>query len=127
MGMKARLKNWWTNFPFGEAAGLAFWNLTILAFLGGAVWMTRAAIDQRGASQCAEMYRVTDPGANTMLFLKDLEQQGLFDPDQDHVQDFAWVYDGGELRLMVALDTGVFSAVACYDQNGATFLDLKAQ
>lgn len=125
--MKARISNWWRSFPLGEAASLAFWNLTIVAFIGGAIWMARGVLTGQNQSQCAEMYRVTDPTTNAVLFLKDLEQQGLYDPKQDAVQDFAWVYDGGELRIMIALNSGVYSAMPCYRQEGATFLDLKVQ
>lgn len=125
--MKARIRNWWMNFPLGEAASLAFWNLTIVAFVGGAIWMARGLLDGQPRAECAEMYRVTDPGTNAVLFLHDLEQQGLFDPQNDIIQDYAWVYDAGELRIMIALDSGVYSAVACYEQDGATFLDLKVQ
>ncbi len=127
IAMKARLIDWWTNFPLGEAASLAFWNLTIVAFIAGAVWMAKGLLDGRPQAQCAEMYRVTDPGTNAVLFLNDLEQQGFFDPSTDTIQDYAWVYDAGELRIMIALDSGVYSAVACYAQDGATFLDLKVQ
>lgn len=125
--MKARLQNWWQNFPLGEAASVLFWNLTIVAFIGGAVWMAHSIQQQQQISPCAELYRVTDPGVNVVLFLQDLEHQGLFDPKNDTVRDYAWVYDGGELRFMVALDSGVYSAVACYSDDGAHFQDMKLQ
>lgn len=125
--MKDQISSWWSNFPLGDAASLAFWNLTILVFIGGAVWMAKGIVERQPEVQCAEMYRVTDPVTNAALFLKDLEKQGLFDPKQNTIKDFAWVYDGGELRIMIALDTGVYSAIACYGQEGASFLDLRVQ
>ncbi len=125
--MKSRLQNWWQDFPLGEAASLLFWNLTIVGFVVGAVWMARRIQTDQQTSTCAELYRVTDPGVNVVLFLQDLEQQGLFDPKSDMVHDYAWVYNGGELRFMVQLDSGVYSAVACYSEDGAHFEDLQQQ
>ena len=89
--------------------------------------MAKGIIEQEQGAQCAEMYRVTDPRVNAVLFLQDLKQEGLFDPERDSIQDFAWVYDRGELRFMVALDTGVYSAVACYQEDGTSFEDLQIQ
>jgi hypothetical protein len=123
--MSARVREWWKDFPLGEAATLAFWNLALVAFLGGAFWLATGVIEGNPASDCAEMYRVTDPQINAILFLEDLEHQGLFDPEQDVIQDFAWVYEAGELRFMVALDSGVYSGVACYTEGEANFTDVQ--
>lgn len=123
--MIARINNWWKEFPLGEAASLAFWNLALIAFLGGAIWLAGGLVKDASVDRCAEMYRVTDPQVNAILFLQNLEERGLFDPEHDVIQDFAWVYVGRELRFMVALDSGVYSGIACYREGKATFLDVE--
>jgi hypothetical protein len=123
--MSARIRDWWREFPLGEAATLAFWNLALVAFLGGAIWIGKGFLENTPTRECAEIYRVTDPQLNAILFLDDLESEGLFDPEQDVIQDFAWVYEGGELRFMVALNSGVYSGVACYTEGEASFTDLQ--
>lgn len=123
--MVARIRNWWKEFPLGEAVSIAFWNFALIAFLGGAFWLASGLLKDASVASCAEMYRVTDPQVNAILFLQDLENRGLFDPDHDVIQDFAWVYAGNELRFMVALDSGVYSGVACYREGEATFMDVE--
>ena len=125
--MKTRVQNWWEKFPLGEAATLAFWNFALIAFLGGAAWMAKGIIEKETTPTCAEYYRVTDPRLNAVLFLENLEKEGLFDPETDEIKDFAWVSDGGKLRFMVALDTGIYSATACYTEKEAIFQDLKVE
>jgi len=125
--MKTKMRNWWENFPLGEAATLAFWNFAIVAFIGGAALMAKGIIDKETAPQCAPYYRVTDPRVNAVLFLQRLQEEGLFNPDTDTIKDFAWVSEGGELRFMVALDTGIYSAVPCYTEDQAIFQDLRVE
>ncbi len=123
--MKNRMRNWWENFPLGEAATLAFWNFVLVGFIGGAAWMAKGIIEKETAPECAAYYRVTDPRVNAVLFLQRLQEEGLFNPDTDTIKDFAWVSEGGELRFMIALDTGVYSAVPCYTEDQAIFQDLR--
>ena len=125
--MKARMRKWWKSIPLGEAATLAFWNFALIAFLGGAAWMAKGIIEKEKGPECADSYRVTDPRINAVLFLQSLEEEGLFDPETDNLKDFAWVSEGGELRFMVALDSGVYSAVACYTEKEAIFKDVKVE
>ena len=125
--MRARFRNWWENFPLGEAASLAFWNFALVAFLGGAAWMTKGIIEKTNGRECATTYRVSDPRVNAVMFLQQLQDEGLFNPETDTVKDFAWVSAGGELRFMVALDTGIYSAVACYTKDQAIFQDLRVE
>lgn len=125
--MNADLQNRWQNLHLGETATLAFWNLALIGFLTGAVFLTKGIIDNNSGPSCADTYRVTDPRLNAVLFLQDLEEQGLFDPENDAIEDFAWVYEGGQLRFMVALDTGIYTAIACYTDGQALFQDLEVQ
>lgn len=125
--MKVGLRTWWENFPLGEAATLAFWNFALVAFLGGGAWMAKGIIEKQKGPECAEYYRVTDPRINAVLFLQLLEEEGMFDPDTDTIRDFAWVAERGELRFMVVLDTGIYSAVACYAEDQTIFKDLRAE
>jgi len=125
--MKSRVRNWWEKFPLGEAATLAFWNFALVAFIGGAAWMAKGIIEKETAPECAAYYRVSDPRVNAVLFLQRLEEEGLFNPDTDTIKDFAWVSAGGELRFMLALDTGVYSAVPCYTEDQAIFQDLREE
>jgi hypothetical protein len=125
--MRSRLRSWWENFPLGEAATLAFWNFALIAFVGGAAWLAKGIIEKEKGPECAEYYRVTDPRINAVLFLERLQEEGLFDPKTDNIKDFAWVSEGGKLRFMVALDTGVYSAIACYTEDQAIFQDLRVE
>lgn len=125
--MREKIQSWSENHSVGEIATLAFWNLTIVAFIGGAAWMAKVVIENNLSPDCAETYRVTDPRLNALLFLQDLEEQGLFNPERDAIQDFAWVYEGGQLRFMVALNTGMYTATACYADGKALFQDLQVQ
>jgi hypothetical protein len=125
--MREIIQNWWANHSVGETATLAFWNLALVAFIGGAAWMAKGIINNYMGPDCAETFRVTDPRLNAVLFLQDLEEQGLFNPEADAIQDFAWVYEGGQLRFMVALDTGMYTATACYTDGKALFQDLQLQ
>lgn len=125
--MRARIRDWWEKGSVRETATLAFWNLALIAFIGGAAWMARGIIANNAGPDCAETYRVTDPRLNAVLFLQDLEDQGLFDPERDAIQDFAWVYESGQLRFMVALDSGRYTATACYADGKALFHDVQIQ
>ena len=125
--MRAKLRNWWENFPLGEAVSLAFWNFAVVVFIAGAALMAKGIIDKESRLECAENYRVTDPRINAVLFLQKLQEEGMFDPETDTVKDFAWVSEGGELRFMVALDTGIYSAIACYMGDQAIFRDLRVE
>lgn len=125
--MRARIQNWLQGTSVGETATLAFWNLALIAFIGGAAWMAKGIIVGDAGPDCAETYRVTDPRLNAVLFLQDLEDQGLFDPERDAIQDFAWILEGGQLRFMMALDSGRYTATACYADGKALFHDLKIQ
>ncbi|MEE9216035.1 MAG: hypothetical protein V3U32_01240 [Anaerolineales bacterium] len=125
--MKEKIQNWSADHSVSETATLVFWNLALVAFIGGAAWMAKGIIENNTGPDCAETFRVTDPRLNAILFLQDLEEQGLFNPEQDAIQDFAWVYDGGQLRFMVALNTGMYTATACYADGKALFQDLQMQ
>jgi hypothetical protein len=125
--MRASIQNWWENHSVGETATIAFWNIALIAFMGGAAWMTKGIIENNLGPECAETYRVTDPRLNAALFLHDLEEQGLFNPERDAIQDFAWVYEAGQLRFMVTLNTGMYTATACYADGKAIFQDLQVQ
>ncbi len=125
--MSEKIQNWWANHSVGETAVLAFWNLALIAFIGGAAWMAKGIIQNYKGPDCAETFRVADATLYAFLFLQDLEEQGLFDPEADAIQDFAWVSDGGQLRFMVALNTGMYTATACYTEGEALFLDLQFQ
>ena len=125
--MKEKIQNWSADHSVSETATLVFWNLALVGFIGGAAWMAKGIIENNTGPDCAETFRVTDPRLNAILFLQDLEEQGLFNPEQDAVQDFAWVYDGGQLRFMVALNTGMYTATACYADGKALFQDLQMQ
>ncbi|TDI83662.1 MAG: hypothetical protein E2O74_06450 [Chloroflexi bacterium] len=122
-----RIWNWWENHSVGETATLAFWNLALVAFIGGAAWTAKVVMENNQSPDCAETYRVTDPRLNAVLFLQDLEDLGLFDPDRDAIEDFAWVYESGQLRFMVALNSGRYTATACYADGKALFHDLQFQ
>ncbi len=89
--------------------------------------MAKGIIAGNADPKCAETYRVTDPRLNAVLFLQDLEEQGLFDPERDAIQDFAWILEGGQLRFMIALDSGRYTATACYADGKALFHDLQIQ
>lgn len=123
--MGERLQNGWLRFLAGDTATIAFWNLAFVAFIGSAGWMAKGVIERQLEPQCAETYRVSDPRLNAVLFLRDLEEEGHFDPELDKLEDFAWVYDGGQLRFMVTFEKGVYSAVACYADGIAEFRDLR--
>lgn len=125
--MKEKIQNWSADHSVSETATLVFWNLALVAFIGGAAWMAKGIIENKTGPDCAETFRVTDPRLNAILFLQDLEEQGLFNPEQDAIQDFAWVYDGGQLRFMVALNTGMYTATTCYADGKALFQDLQMQ
>ncbi len=125
--MRVRIWNWWENHSVGETATLAFWNLALVAFIGGAAWTAKVVMENNQGPDCAETYRVTDPRLNAVLFLQDLEDLGLFDPDRDAIEDFAWVYESGQLRFMVALNSGRYTATACYADGKALFHDLQFQ
>ncbi len=125
--MREKIQNWLENHSVTETATLVFWNLAIVAFLGGVAWMAKVVIENNLGPNCAETYRVTDPRLNAVLFLQDLEEHGLFDPERDAIQDFAWVYEAGQLRFMVALNTGMYTATACYADGKALFQDLQIQ
>ncbi len=125
--MRTDFKSWLENRSFRETATIAFWNLALVAFIGGAAWMAKGIIENNLGPDCAETFRITDPRLNAVLFLQDLEEQGLFNPENDAIQDFAWVYDGGQLRFMVALNTGMYSATACYADGKAVFRDLQVK
>ncbi len=125
--MRVRIWNWWENHSVGETATLAFWNLALVAFIGGAAWTAKVVMENNQSPDCAETYRVTDPRLNAVLFLQDLEDLGLFDPDRDAIEDFAWVYESGQLRFMVALNSGRYTATACYADGKALFHDLQFQ
>jgi len=125
--MRERVQSWWEGHSVGQTASLVFWNLALVAFIGGAAWMAKGIIQNNLGPDCAETFRVTDPRLNAVLFLQDLQEQGLFNPEVDAIQDFAWVYEGGQLRFMVALDTGLYTATACYADGKALFQDLQVQ
>ena len=125
--MREKVQDWWENNSVGETATLVFWNLAIVAFIGGAAWMAKIVVENSLGPNCAETFRVSDPRLNAVLFLQDLEAQGLFNPERDAIQDFAWVYEGGQLRFMVALNTGMYTATACYFDGKALFQDLQIQ
>lgn len=125
--MIEKFNNWSANHSASETATLAFWNIMLVAFIGGAGWMAKGIIQNNMGPDCAETFRVTDPRLNAILFLEDLEEQGLFNPESDAIQDFAWVYDGGQLRFMIALNSGMYTATACYADGKALFQDLKLQ
>ncbi len=125
--MIEKFQNWSANHSASETATLAFWNIVLVAFIGGAGWMAKGIIQNNMGPDCAETFRVTDPRLNAILFLEDLEEQGLFNPESDAIQDFAWVYDGGQLRFMIALNSGMYTATACYADGKALFQDLQLQ
>ena len=125
--MIEKFGNWSANHSASETATLAFWNIVLVAFIGGAGWMAKGIIQNNMGPDCAETFRVTDPRLNAVLFLQDLEEQGLFNPESDAIQDFAWVYDGGQLRFMIALNSGMYTATACYSDGKALFQDLQLQ
>ncbi len=125
--MREKFSNWSANHSASETATLAFWNIMLVAFIGGAGWMAKGIIQNNVGPDCAETFRVTDPRLNAILFLEDLEEQGLFNPESDAIQDFAWVYDGGQLRFMIALNSGMYTATACYSEGKALFQDLQLQ
>lgn len=125
--MSEKIQNWLENHSTSETATLVFWNLALVAFIGGAAWMAKGIIQNNIGPDCAEAYRVTDPRLNAILFLADLEEQGLFNPDSDAIQDFAWVYAGGQLRFMISLDTGMYTATACYSDGKALFQDVQLE
>lgn len=125
--MRARIQNWLEGTSVSETATLLFWNLALIAFIGGAAWMAKGIIAGNAGPICAETYRVTDPRLNAMLFLQDLEEQGLFDPERDAIQDFAWILEGGQLRFMIALNSSRYTATACYADGKALFHDLQIQ
>ncbi len=125
--MKTRLSNLLDRLSFGETAHLIFWNLIIVAFLAGTGYMASSLIRKTHTSGCIEDFRVTDPQINALLLLRELKEQGLFDPTTNSVEDFAWIYHGGELRIMVALDSGIYSALACYTEDSTSFLDIQAR
>ncbi len=125
--MIEKFNNWSANHSASETATLAFWNIMLVAFIGGAGWMAKGIIQNNMGPDCAETFRVTDPRLNAILFLEDLEEQGLFNPESDAIQDFAWVYDGGQLRFMIALNSGKYTATACYADGKALFQDLQLQ
>ena len=123
--MRASIRNLWENKSVTETATLAFWNLALIAFIGGAAWMARGVIANAIGPDCADTYRVTDPRLSAVLFLQNLQDQGHFDPEQDMVQDFAWVLESGQLRFMMTLNTGMYTATACYAEGKAMFQDLE--
>jgi hypothetical protein len=125
--MGEKIRNWWENHSAGETATLVFWNLALVAFIGGAAWMVKGIVQNNLGPDCADTFRVTDPRLNAVLFLQDLEEQGLFNPEADAIEDFAWVYDGGQLRFMIATSTGMYTASACYADGKALFQDLQLQ
>jgi hypothetical protein len=125
--MNEKIQNWWESHSVGETATLVFWNLALVAFIGGAAWMAKGIIQNNIGPDCADTFRVTDPRLNAVLFLQDLEEQGLFNPEADAIEDFAWVYDGGQLRFMIATNTGMYTATACYTDGKALFQDLQLQ
>ncbi len=125
--MREKLQNWSASHSASETATLAFWNIVLVVFIGGAGWMAKGIIQNNTGPDCAETFRVTDPRLNAILFLEDLEEQGLFNPESDAIQDFAWVYDGGQLRFMIALNSGMYTATACYTDGKALFQDLQMQ
>ena len=125
--MREKFQNWSANHSASETATLAFWNIVLVVFIGGAGWMAKGIIQNNMGPDCAETFRVTDPRLNAILFLNDLEEQGLFHPESDAIQDFAWVYDSGQLRFMIALNSGMYTATACYADGKAIFQDLQLQ
>jgi len=125
--MIEKFNYWSAKRSASETATLAFWNIVLVAFIGGAGWMAKGIIQNNMSPDCAETFRVTDPRLNAVLFLQDLEEQGLFNPESDAIQDFAWVYDGGQLRFMIALNSGMYTATACYADGKALFQDLQLQ
>ena len=125
--MRENFSNWSANHSASETVTLAFWNIMLVVFIGSAGWMAKGIIQNNVGPDCAETFRVTDPRLNAILFLEDLEEQGLFNPESDAIQDFAWVYDGGQLRFMIALNSGMYTATACYADGKALFQDLKLQ
>lgn len=125
--MIERFQSWSENHSAGETASLVFWNLALVVFIGGAAWMAKGIIQNSQNPDCAETFRITDPRLNAILFLSDLQEQGLFNPDTDAIQDFAWVYDGGQLRFMISLDTGMYTAIACYSEGKALFQDVRLE
>ena len=78
--MREKFSNWSANHSASETATLAFWNIMLVVFIGGAGWMAKGIIQNNMGPDCAETFRVTDPRLNAILFLKDLEEQGLFNP-----------------------------------------------
>ena len=125
--MREKFQNWSANHSVSETATLAFWNILLVAFIGGAGWMAKGIIQNNAGPDCAETYRVTDPRLNAILLLQDLEEEGLFNPESDAIQDFAWVIEGGQLRFMIALNSGMYTATACYADGKALFQDLQLQ
>ena len=125
--MRDKVQGWWENNSVGATATLVFWNLAVVAFIGGAAWMGKIVLENIQGPDCAETYRVTDPRLNAVLFLQDLQEQGLFNPERDAIQDFAWLYQGGQLRFMVTLNTGMYTATPCYAEGEALFQDLQIQ
>jgi len=125
--MREKFSNWSANHSASETVTLAFWNIMLVVFIGSAGWMAKGIIQNNVGPDCADTFRVTDPRLNAILFLEDLEEQGLFNPESDAIQDFAWVYDGGQLRFMIALNSGMYTATACYSDGKALFQDLQLQ
>lgn len=125
--MREKFSNWSANHSASETVTLAFWNIMLVVFIGSAGWMAKGIIQNNVGPDCADTFRVTDPRLNAILFLEDLEEQGLFNPESDAIQDFAWVYDGGQLRFMIALNSGMYTATACYSEGKALFQDLQLQ
>ncbi len=125
--MREKFTNWSASHSASETATLAFWNIVLVVFLGGAGWMAKGIIQNNMVPDCAETFRITDPRLNAILFLSDLQEQGLFNPNTDAIEDFAWVYDGGQLPFMISLDTGMYTATACYSEGKALFQDVRLE
>ncbi len=125
--MSENIPSWWENHSGSETASLVFWNLALVAFIGGAAWMAKGIIQNNMGPDCADTFRVADSRLNALLFLQDLEEQGLFNPEADVIEDFAWVYDGGQLRFMIATNTGMYTATTCYADGQAFFQDLQLE
>jgi hypothetical protein len=73
--MREVIQNWWANHSVGETATLAFWNLALVAFIGGAAWMAKGIIQNYTGPDCAETFRVTDPRLNAILFATRMEKR----------------------------------------------------
>jgi len=127
------LQSWWKSFTSWRAGFFAQFAGTIVT-IGAAVFIVAILTGIAGVMfffsgrdpDCLEDFRIEDPLSHAALFLKQLDVLGLVEVPGPEVSDLGWIYEDGEVRIIIVLDNIAWTAIPCYGSDTLIFLDVEA-